>query len=655
LTQVTDALTHTAQIDYDAKHHPIAARNALNQQTGSAYTAAGLIASRTDARNTTTQTTYDTNGHPATSKTGSHPQIATQVDAIGRLQSLTDQGGAITQFQYDKRGLLLTRTDPLGKLSTTQYDNVGRPISHTDRNGHIVTSSYTASGKLSQISYPGNSTVNFVYDQLDHLTSMTDPTGTTANSYDAAGRLTGSTDPNGFQIQYQYDAAGNLTQLTYPGNKTVSYGYDTLNRLTTVTIGWLNKTETYSYDAAGRHTQASRFNGSQTSYGYDNADRLTQLNHTAASQTLASYAYTLDANGNRTKAVVTEPKLPEKLINASQTYSYNTQKNRLTSQNSTGLTYDFEGQLKTQGSTNYSYDYAHRLISQGTSTYVYDGVGNRIKATRNSTVTKYIYDAAGNLLAEANAGNVITKYYIYGKGLTALVDAATGQLYVYHFDGTGHTVALTNASQQTVNSYAYDPYGKVMAQTETIQQPFKYAGQVGIQAEDNNLYYMRARYYDAYLGRFISEDPIGHNGGLNLYAYVGGNPIMLVDPSGLAASECNGCVNSTIGPLELLVGGSVRGGMAILNALINFENVVNSTDKWSRAPKSIQDQMTLNAAQEGQGNVIIKSLNDPKFQGMEKIELKVKSSNGNDSVVHYVRDPKTGNLMDFKFKKHSVD
>jgi hypothetical protein len=64
--------------------------------------------------------------------------------------------------------------------------------------------------------------------------------------------------------------------------------------------------------------------------------------------------------------------------------------------------------------------------------------------------------------------------------------------------------------------------------------------------------------------------------------------------------------------------------------------------------------MTLRAAQEGQGNVLIKSLNDPKFKGMEKWELKVKSANGNDSVVHYVRDPKTNQLMDFKFKKHSI-
>jgi len=309
----------------------------------------------------------------------------------------------------------------------------------------------------------------FVYDQLDHLTSMTDPTGTTANSYDAAGRLTGTTDSNGFQVSYQYDAPGNLTTLTYPDNKTVSYGYDSLNRLETVSADWLSKTATYHYDNAGRLTQTDQFNGSQTSYGYDNADRLTQLNHNASSQTLASYQYTLDANGNRTKALATEPKLPEKLINNAQTYTYNTQKNRLTSQNSTALTYDFEGQLLTQGSTTYAFDVAHRLISQGTSSYVYDGVGNRIKAIRNGVVTKYIYDATGNLLAEANAGNVITRYYIYAKGLTALVDTATNALYVYHFDGTGHTVAITitNANQQTQNTYAYDPYGKLMAQTET--------------------------------------------------------------------------------------------------------------------------------------------------------------------------------------------
>jgi RHS repeat-associated protein len=98
-------------------------------------------------------------------------------------------------------------------------------------------------------------------------------------------------------------------------------------------------------------------------------------------------------------------------------------------------------------------------------------------------------------------------------------------------------VALTNASQETLNTYAYDPYGRLMAATETVPQPFQYAGQVGVMAEGDNLYYMRARYYDANIGRFISEDPIGFDGGLNLYAYVGGNPISLVDPTGLVTVD----------------------------------------------------------------------------------------------------------------------
>jgi hypothetical protein len=78
-------------------------------------------------------------------------------------------------------------------------------------------------------------------------------------------------------------------------------------------------------------------------------------------------------------------------------------------------------------------------------------------------------------------------------------------------------------------------------------------------------------------------------------------------------------------------------------------------DKWSRNPKTIQDWMALEAARAGQGTKIIDNLGDPKFKGMEKWELKVKSADGRDSVVHYVRDPKTGEIMDLKFKKHSND
>jgi hypothetical protein len=77
--------------------------------------------------------------------------------------------------------------------------------------------------------------------------------------------------------------------------------------------------------------------------------------------------------------------------------------------------------------------------------------------------------------------------------------------------------------------------------------------------------------------------------------------------------------------------------------------------KWLREPASIQDQMALDAAKRGEGKKLIDSLNDPLYKNMEKWEYKVKSSNGKDTVVHYVKNPETGELLDFKFKKRSID
>jgi len=86
---------------------------------------------------------------------------------------------------------------------------------------------------------------------------------------------------------------------------------------------------------------------------------------------------------------------------------------------------------------------------------------------------RYLYDAAGNLLAETDAANNITRYYIHGAGLLAMVSPA-GQVYCYHYNATGGTVALTDADQEMVNKYAYDPFGNLSGQcVEAVLQPFK--------------------------------------------------------------------------------------------------------------------------------------------------------------------------------------
>ncbi|MCU7965871.1 MAG: hypothetical protein KZQ74_01455, partial [gamma proteobacterium symbiont of Bathyaustriella thionipta] len=451
------------------------------------------------------------------------------------------------------------RTDPFNHKTLSAYDKMGRLISQTDRNNQTIITSYTASGKLNTINYP-NDSISFDYDSRDNLVSMTDPLGTNSNSFNALNRLTEQTDPNGFVVKYDYEQAGNLTQLTYPGNKTVSYTYDELNRVDGITIDWLGVTATPVYDNAGRLTDISHFNGSSTAYRYDNADRLTGIGHQANGQSLVDTTYTLDAGGNRTEVISNKELIQPILISDVQSHSYNSFKNRLAQATIEGTSvlfnYDNEGQLQSKGSTGYTFDSAHRLTGVTNNSYQYDGVGNRLIATRNGIVTQYIYDAAGNLLAEANAADVIQRYYIYGLGLMAMVDAQTNQLYVYHFDGTGHTVALTDSTQAVVNQYGYTPFGKLMGKVEAVPQPFTYVGQYGVMTEADGIYYMRARYYDAGVMRFISEDPIGMAGGLNLYAYVGGNPVNAIDPSG----KCPWCIAAVVGGLA---GGVIDAGLQL--------------------------------------------------------------------------------------------
>lgn len=533
LTRVTDPLLHSIDYGYDAEHHlvkttifPSAGEQIV---TSSTYYADGLLHTATDGRSTVTTLVYDSNGNPYTSKVSSHPQVLYDYDPIGRLISLTDQEGSQTIFAYDDRGLITSKTDPLGRTTSYTYYDDGNLHTKTDRNNNTISYAWTASNKMDTITYPDNSTVSFVYNDLDRLTSMTDAVGTTLYSqYDAEGRLLSVTDPHGFAISYTYDEVGNIWTITYPGNKTVTYSYDALNRLESVD-NWLGQRASYVYDAAGRLKRVTTFNGIVTNYGYDDANRLTQV-----SSPVASYTFTtLDPNGNPTGVTRDEP-LPPIMPTSVTDLTYNPERNRLLAAGAESFSYDDEGRLATGYGVNYSFDYEHRLVGVGADIqYSYDGIGNRLQAVRNGVTTRYIYDLNGNLLAEADGNNTIRRYYIHGLGLLAMVTPAN-DLYCYHFNTTGSTVAMTDMTGAMVNKYAYTPFGTVANAEESLPQPFKFVGQYGVMTEPNNFYYMRARYYDPQVRRFISEDPSGFGGGdVNLYAYVGNNPILFVDPSGL--------------------------------------------------------------------------------------------------------------------------
>ncbi len=531
---LTDALSNTTSFTYDADGQLTAAADPLGNTASFAYDKNGNRNSVTDPLQNVTTSTYDYRGRPtqkvdALKNITAFSYVATGCPSCGgggeKLTSLTDAAGSTTNFAYELRGLLTSITDPLQKITSLTYDVNGRAKSGTDRNGTTLAYAYTPAGMLASITYPDSSQTTNIYDSLDRLTQLNDSIGTSSFNYDADGRITSFTDADGFTLSYGYDAAGNITQITYPDGSPVTYAYDAANRLTTVT-DWLGVQATYAYDQDGRPAGFTHFNGIITTYTYDAASRLTGI-----ANSVASYQFTLDGDGNRVNSSQTEPLTPAYSL-GSTVYGYNAQQNRLISAGALSYTYDNEGQLANAGGTGLTFDYNHRLTGIGSDTqFSYDGRGSRLIATRAGVTTHYIYDPWGNLVADVDS-NGVTHKYIYGKGLLAV--ATPSARYCYHFNGTGSTVAITDMTQAVVNSYAYDPFGQILGQQETVPQPFKYVGQYGVMAEPNGLYYMRARYYDPSVGRFISEDPLGFGGGdVNLSAYVRNNPVNRIDPNGL--------------------------------------------------------------------------------------------------------------------------
>lgn len=249
--------------------------------------------------------------------------------------------------------------------------------------------------------------------------------------------------------------------------------------------------------------------GTQT-YQYDPLYRLTQ----AAYPGPQTDTYTYDAVGNRQTKNAT-------------TYTYD-DADRMLSAGGVAYGYDNNGNQTSRGSDTFGYDHENRLtqavIGGVTSSSTYNGDGLRISHTVNGTMTSYTWDVNRRVPEILQDG---TNTYVYGLGRISSTDANGSQTY-FLSDALGSTTNLADGTGNVQASYSYDVFGAVRSQTGTSSNYWQFTGEQ--RDADSGAYYLRARYYDPAIGRFLAQDPLPT---ANRYSYVGNNPVNWVDPHGL--------------------------------------------------------------------------------------------------------------------------
>jgi RHS repeat-associated protein len=304
---------------------------------------------------------------------------------------------------------------------------------------------------------------------------------------DTSAAIAAAVPPSGPSVQYATSAA-----------------YDALNRPTG--ISW-NPAPTAATPSGSGVTFGHAYNKANQRIGQTATDN-SWLNYPAASQSTLSY--TADAL------------------------------NRYTAVGAVTPAYDGNSNLTFDGTFTFGYDAENRLTSASgagnTAAYTYDAQGRRKTKTVNGSTTVFVTDAGNREVLEYDGSSgAIQRWYAYGLGSNDVLNqmnVATSTRATLIPDIQGSVIASIDSSSGALSKIGYLPYGKSAA----APAPFGYTGQ-RIDPEPGGLYYYRARHYSPVWGRFMQPDPVGYGAGSNLYAYVGNDPVNLIDPFGFTADS----------------------------------------------------------------------------------------------------------------------
>jgi RHS repeat-associated protein len=168
--------------------------------------------------------------------------------------------------------------------------------------------------------------------------------------------------------------------------------------------------------------------------------------------------------------------------------------------------------------------------------YTYDSLGRMLSRTHSvDGITKFKWDG-WDLVRETAPDDTVTRYFLPGAGGELLSFERGGVVYQVHADALGSVRKVTDDEGDVVFSASYSPWGQTLSVTDNVPGgwPYRFVGALGVRWDEaTGLHYMRQRWYDAGLRRFVSRDPLGLSSGANLYTYTNNAPSSLIDPAGL--------------------------------------------------------------------------------------------------------------------------
>ncbi len=602
----TNALGHVTATTFDPLNRPVVVTDPLQRQWLTAYDARGVVANATDAKGRTTTFASDALGRRTGVTYPSGRAEGFAHDAYGRLAAFTNSEGHVYRMAYDGQGRLLAATNGAGEQVFRNYfDPAGNLTNHVDGAGRSARSQFDADNRCTNTVYADGTAEAFTFDAAGNLLTARNAATTNQFGYDLMNRLISSTARVAgvsLAVVYGRDLAGNVTNIVYPGGNTVRYTLDPNGLVTNVT-DWAGHTWRLTRDAGGRTTALAYPNGVTGTWGYDAGNTVTNWSY-SGNAALPGRKITRDTMGLKTREDVTSGSTPHPTSNRRAVNTFDAADRLTCATVGTGTNpvvetyrYDLCGALTNIAysgggtslpSAGYTFDLAGRMTSASTWNLslaaTFDAIGNRVKTTINGATRFWVIDHTDPLkrpLMETDTNGAPVRYYVWGGGrLLAAIDA-DGTTRFAHADETGNIVALTAVDGSVLFTAAYGPYGEPWGTTGTNVTPFAWLGNHGVfQAGGTTLYLTRHRAYDTTMKRWLSQDPMGIAGGVNLYGYGNGNPLAYIDPLGLWSwSQTFGVVRAVGGVFETIAGiglgaatswtgiGAVGGGFVALHGI----------------------------------------------------------------------------------------